>query len=126
MRLNWFVWNILGYSLLLTMDVVERNISEMGHLDSLVSEFPPHVFSGGFLPVSLRRLVRYGVESDLMPLIVQLVDQLVVRVFVADEERGSSRTTVYVRTVVENFTVRYNVEHVNCIIKGEEDELKYF
>lgn len=59
-----------------------------------------------------------------MTLVVQLIHQLVVGVFVADEVCGCSRTLVVVFAIIEELAVGFNVNDIDGIVESEEHELK--
>lgn len=101
------------------MDRVNRYVREMCHLRSLVTDLTHHGGKVSIPPVLNICSMRDGVEGDFMACVVQLVDQRVVGVLVADEEGGCSAAAVGVEPIAKQLAIQHHIVDVHAIVKGQ-------
>lgn len=84
----------------LTFNFTDGNVAEVRQLFFLLSNFFHDVFIRGSCPISLIRPMSDWVKSYLKTTVVQIIDQLVVGIFMADKESGTDWATVSVFAIV--------------------------
>lgn len=106
-----------------TGDGVVGNVGEVRHLYSLVGKLLFDDVIGGVAPVRGGVHVRDGVQRHLVAAVVELVDERVVGVAVADEEGGGGRALVGVAAPVQHAPERRHVLLVHAVLERDHHEL---